>query len=310
MFLGPWPMFKFLLLNILLLGMVFGQKEPDYKLNKKGQAVPTFLGRIIMLKGTVSRVEGNGKMVALKEQSKIKKNQVIATGKSSFVKIKLVDQSIFTMSSFSRINFKDFNYKSPKDRTGLFNLLKGKLRASIPVKSKRDSLKIISGAASMGIRGTKVLVNNRTDDLGNNVVQMALLEGDVVIKNSLTKEEKNLKPGDHLIFVQDKNSKEALNKVDELEEKVVEELKNIDDEEKKVLPFLPFYDYRGNNLEKKVTFKVVKLKNLKSSEGENSKISTLNKKNKEKKVKENLKYSWKNVLRKLNKILRDNRVSK
>ena len=154
-------MVKFVFLNLFFLEITYGQKEPDYKLNKKGQAVPTFLGRIIMLKGSVSRVEGNGKMVALKEQSKIKKNQVIATGKGSFVKIKLVDQSIFTMSSFSRIHFKDFNYKSPKDRTGLFNLLKGKLRASIPVKSQKDSLKIISGTASMGIRGTKVLVNNR-----------------------------------------------------------------------------------------------------------------------------------------------------
>ena len=57
------------------------------KLNKEGQAIPTFLGRIIMLKGTASRVEGNGKMVALKETSKIKKNQVIVTGKGSFLKI-------------------------------------------------------------------------------------------------------------------------------------------------------------------------------------------------------------------------------
>ena len=86
---------KFLFLNMLFLQIVFGQKEPDYELNKKGQAIPTFLGRIIMIKGMVSRVEGNGKMVGLKETSKIKENQVIETGKGSFVKIKLVDQSIF-----------------------------------------------------------------------------------------------------------------------------------------------------------------------------------------------------------------------
>ena len=305
-----WPVIKFLFLNIVLSGMVFSQQEPDYKLNKNGQAIPTFLGRIIMLKGTVSRVEGNGKMVALKETSKIKKNQVIATGKGSFLKIKLVDQSIFTMSSFSRVHFKDFNYKTPKDRTGLFNLIKGKLRASIPVKSKKDSLKIISGTASMGIRGTKVLVNNRTDELGNNVVQMALLEGDVVVRNNLTKEEKSLKPGDHLIFAQDKNSKEALNKVDDLEKDVAEELRSIDDEEKKVLPFLPFYDFKGNNIEKKVTFKVQRPKTEKIVSGPSIKTSTLKKKNKEKELKKNLKYSWKNVLRKLNKILKDNKISK
>ena len=310
MFLIPWSMVKFLLLNLLFLEIAYGQKEPDYKLNKKGQAIPTFLGRIIMLKGSVSRVEGNGKMVALKEQSKIKKNHVIATGKGSFVKIKLVDQSIFTMSSFSRVHFKDFNYKTPKDRAGLFNLIKGKLRASIPVKSKKDALKIISGTASMGIRGTKVLVNNRTDNLGNNVVQMALLEGDVVVKNSLTKEEKNLKPGDHLIFAQDKKSKEALNKVEELEEKVVEELRSIDDEEKKILPFLPFYDFKGNNIEKKITFNVQKLKMPNDEGPSSSKTSISDVKIKEEKAKKERNYSWKNVLRKLNKILRENRSSK
>ena len=310
MFSKPWPIVKVLFLNIIFLGVVFGQKEPDYKLNKKGQAIPTFLGRIIMLKGTASRLEGNGKMVALKETSKIKKNQVIVTGKGSFLKIKLVDQSIFTMSSFSRVHFKDFEYKGPKDRKGLFNLLKGKLRASIPVKSKKESLKIISGTASMGIRGTKVLVNNRTDKLGNNVVQMALLEGDVIVKNNLTKEEKVLKPGDHLIFAQDKNSKEALNKIDDLEKDVVEKLRSIDDEEKKVLPFLPFYDFKGNNIEKKVAFKIKKLKNVKSDSRSTPKNSTLKQKVKEKDLKKDMKYSWKNVLRKLNKTLKNNKIDK
>ena len=91
MFSKSLPIVKVLILNIIFLGAAFGQKEPDYKLNKEGQAIPTFLGRIIMLKGTASRVEGNGKMVALKETSKIKKNQVIATGKGSFLKIKLIN---------------------------------------------------------------------------------------------------------------------------------------------------------------------------------------------------------------------------
>jgi len=301
---------KVFLFNFILIGLVFGQKEPDYKLNKEGQAVPTFLGRIIMLKGSVSRVEGDGKRVALKIQSKIKKNQTIATGKGSFIKIKLVDQSIFTMSSFSQIHFKNFNYKSPKDRSGVFNLIKGKLRAAIPVKSKKDALQIISGTASMGIRGTKVLVNNRTDKLGNNVVQMALLEGDVVVKNSLTKEEKKLNPGDHLIFVQDKKSKESLNKVEALDEEIVKELRHIDEEEKKVLPFLPFYDFKGKNMEKKAVFKIKKLRNYKSEGELKNKKSSLNLKKKEEVNKKNRVYSWKYVLRRLNKILRDNKASK
>ena len=77
------------------------------------------------------------------------------------------------MSNSSEIHFKNFNYKSPKERA-CFQLLK-EVKGIIPVKSKKDALKIISGTASMGIRGTKP-VNNRTDKMGNNIVQWLLEE--------------------------------------------------------------------------------------------------------------------------------------
>ncbi len=50
---------------------------PDYKLSAKGAALPTFLGRIIMLKGLANRLANDGKRYALKIQDKIKKKHVI-----------------------------------------------------------------------------------------------------------------------------------------------------------------------------------------------------------------------------------------
>jgi hypothetical protein len=282
------------------MNLSFGKAkpEPDYKLSPKGAALPTFLGRIIMLKGSANRLASDGKRYALKIQDKIKKKHVIETGKASFMKIKLVDKSIFTLSGSSKMNFQDFQYKSPKDRRGVFNLIRGRLRASIPVKTKKDALKIISGTASMGIRGTKVLVNNRLDKEGNRIIQMALLEGEVEIVNSKSKEKVGLLPGDHFILVENKGGLLEEDRILKLDEKVVVELKAVDEEEKKILPFLPFYYVKGKKSVKNKFFKGSGIK--KTDKGPKPLLS----------LKEKLeikKKNWKRVLKSLNKILDENR---
>ena len=87
-------------------------------------------------------------------------------------------------------------------------------------------------------------------------------------------------------------------------------VRSVDDEEKKILPFLPFYDFKGNNIEKKITFNVQKLKMPNAEGPSSSKTLISDVKIKEEKAKKERNYSWKNVLRKLNKILRENRSSK
>ena len=288
------------LLFIFLFTSGFGQTKPeaDYKMSATGQAIPTFIGRIIMLKGSAHRLGGDGRRYALKVTDKIKKSHVIETNKGSFMKIKLVDKSIFTLAGQSKVDFKSYDYKSPKDRSGVFSLLKGKMRASIPVKNQKNAFKIIAGKASMGVRGTKFLVNRRMDKQGNDVTQMALLEGDVEVTNVLTKEKVGLLPGDHLIFVEDKAGKPKEDKIEKLEEKTVEELKAVDEEEKKILPFLPYYYVKEQKMEKKTSFQVMregKKKKKKSSSLSREEILLRQSKN------------WKRELRILNKTLRENK---
>lgn len=294
---------SFLLLVIIFFlptNLSFGEAKPgpDFKLSPKGTALPTFLGRIIMLKGSANRLASDGKRYALKIQDKIRKKHVIETGKGSFMKIKLVDKSIFTLAGNSKIKFQDYQYKSPKDRRGIFNLLRGKLRASIPVKTKKDALKIIAGTASMGIRGTKVLVNNRLDKKGNNIIQMALLEGEVEIVNTSSKEKVGLLPGDHFILVANKVGVLEEDRIEKLDEKVVGELKAVDEEEKKILPFLPFYYVKGK--------KSVKNKFLEGSEVKKAAKMIRPSISLEEKLKLKRK-NWKGILKNLNKILDENR---
>jgi hypothetical protein len=154
--------FHFLfILNIFCNSFLYAQ-EGDFTIDPKtSKAMPNFIGEILKMRGKASIVNmTNSKTITVKVGTKIFKKAKLITGNRSFVKIRMVDDSVLDIAPNSSMVFEDYKFTSKNQRSGTFSLLKGKIRSLIKKKLEGDH-KIIykTPTASMGIRGTEFLAN-------------------------------------------------------------------------------------------------------------------------------------------------------
>lgn len=177
-------------------------EKGDYYMEKSGKAMPTFLGKVVFIKGDVIReAAGTGQREKLKLKGRIQKGDKIYTGDGAFVKVLLSDDSVFSFGENSSFHFNNFNYESKENRSGFFNFLRGKLRAVFPVKlPEGKKIMIDSKHVAMGIRGTEILANSYYSAAKNHLTHVAVLEGNLDIQNKTEKEKFSLGRGEQYIY--------------------------------------------------------------------------------------------------------------
>jgi hypothetical protein len=137
-----------------------------------------------MVRGSVTYLSP-GMMAAkrAKKGTSFSKETSVLTGKNSFIRIQFVDGSYLNLGASSKVVLSEFKKKDP----GIVSLLKGKVRAQIPKKSKDGKRKdddfkfyIKTRNASIGVRGTDFLTLHNTE---SKVTSVLTFEGKVGVAN-------------------------------------------------------------------------------------------------------------------------------
>ncbi len=267
--------------RLILIFLIFNISSYGQSLKldpKTSMAVPTYLGKVILLRGDATKINKKGNDSILRKNEKIYIGDTIKTENKTIIKIKMnmIDDSIFTIASNSVFEFNSSSFTKDKDRRTVYNFIKGKMKAHFPNKSKPGEIKINLGKnVSLGVRGTIVLSNLRKNQVDQDVLQVALLKGKINLKNKLSNKTNILNPKSHLIAIYGKegNSEKLLT----LNDQAIKNLMN-----KETDSFLKYY----------YTQKELSLKNgLKTK-------TNHRKKSKDQK-------NWKNSLKELNKRLNE-----
>ena len=288
----------FLPVVFLILGSSdsFAQKEvgKDFTFNPETSTViPKYAGKVILSKGRSTAYDAkSGAERVLGKNSKVYKKEEIRTEGKTFLKIRLIDQTIVTLGPKTRILVESFKFKTAKDRSYSIRVLRGKFRGYFRHKSDPGKIKIKAQSYALGIRGTKALVNNNTV-AGQQVVQMALLTGQAIMENESEPGQKmNLKPGSHFIAYK-KRMAERFN----LEQRLLKRnqmLKLLATERDDKTEFKPLLNYHQP-----------------AADESSSQLQPDEANSRAKNIAENVKQeesqkSWKNPLKKLNQRLKEN----
>ena len=156
------------------------------------------IGEVLVIRGQVFRVPmGENSRLPLKVNSKIYLKDQVNTLPSSFVRIKMKDETKINLGPNSHFEFKDFEYGKEKRNT-VYQLIRGKIRAHVQgVQGKRDNVKFGTRLVAIGVRGTEFLTN-AYEAAGKPTTDGVLLEGKIdadISKLEVTSKNAQIKPG-------------------------------------------------------------------------------------------------------------------
>ncbi len=195
-----------------------------------GIAIPKFMGEIKLLSGTAYHTNKGRKRDAVLG-TKVDKTDVIETEANGFVRVILADDTILNIGPSSKISFDQFELKNKTEREFEFILHKGQLRSEVKNKAPQGKLRIKTPIATMGVRGTEMLINHRTL-LTREISELALMSGEAMV--SAFNRETPITKGDRLIVAIDTASQEQGEKRNQLDESEWKLLMN----DRAVMPFL------------------------------------------------------------------------
>jgi len=194
---------KFAICIFLLLPLAYaqGQKAVDPETSK---LIDNMVGKVELVRGKVIKIRADNK----KEISIGTANQIVQEGDEivtkggSLIKIKMIDDTMISLGPNSRLKFTKFKFISKGNRTSVYEIVAGKLRANIPVKAKAGDLTYKTPTSSLGIRGTVFLTNVGENAEGQQVTQHAVLEGKVQVENHSNGEKANITPGNQYVSIE------------------------------------------------------------------------------------------------------------
>lgn len=125
-----------------------------------GQAI----GHIMKLSGSASVVR-NGVAVELNIGDAVLKGDVVQTGSGSSMSITFIDGSVFGMSASARMVLNDMIYDpAGTSNSSLISLVQGTITFVAGQTAKNGDMRVDTPVATMGIRGTAVLVEIAAND--------------------------------------------------------------------------------------------------------------------------------------------------
>jgi VCBS repeat-containing protein len=122
------------------------------------------IGRVEALTGSATVVR-NGVSVVLNQGDLVRKGDVVQTSGSSSVSITLADGSTFSLSPNARMVLNDFVYDAnASNNSAVVNLVQGTFGFVAGQVAKTGDMRVETPVATMGIRGTAVLVEISAND--------------------------------------------------------------------------------------------------------------------------------------------------
>ncbi|OQW54601.1 MAG: hypothetical protein A4S14_14945 [Proteobacteria bacterium SG_bin9] len=130
-----------------------GQPEP-----------PKEIGTVGKLTGTATAIR-NGVAVELKIGDKVYKGDVVQSGSDSAVGITFIDGTVFSLSSNARMVLNEMVYDpNSTSNSSLLSLVQGTITFVAGQTAKNGNMRVDTPVATMGIRGTAVLVEIGADN--------------------------------------------------------------------------------------------------------------------------------------------------
>jgi fibronectin-binding autotransporter adhesin len=116
------------------------------------------IGHLTKLQGTATATR-NGVSIILNNGDNVEKGDVVEAGSNSTVGITFIDGTVFGLSANARMVLNDMVYDpNGSNNSTLFNLVAGTISFVAGQTAKHGDMKIDTPVATMGIRGTAVLV--------------------------------------------------------------------------------------------------------------------------------------------------------
>ena len=121
-------------------------------------SVSKIIGHVSKLTGTATAIR-NGVSIILNNGDNVEKGDVVQAGSNSSLGITFIDGSVFGLSSNARMVLNEMIYDpGGSNNSSLLSLVHGTLSFVAGATAKLGNMKVDTPAATMGIRGTAVLV--------------------------------------------------------------------------------------------------------------------------------------------------------
>ncbi|MBT3586508.1 MAG: FecR domain-containing protein [Halobacteriovoraceae bacterium] len=163
-------------------------------------STPKPIGQIVFLKGKAFLLNKNGKnRITVKKGTPLFQGQRVKTEAASIARIKMIDETLFTLGPNSIFTVETFKMKTKWDRQAIYKLIHGKLRGAMPVKLKKGDIAVETRTVSMAVRGTEFLINANKNKKMEHTTQIALLSGKVDVLNKVNKKLLSVFPGSQFV---------------------------------------------------------------------------------------------------------------
>ena len=126
------------------------------------------IGHVTKLTGTATAIR-NGVSIILNQGDNVEKGDVVQSGSSSTLGITFIDGTVFGLSSNARMVLNEMVYDpNGSNNSSLISLVAGTISFVAGETAKHGDMKVDTPVATMGIRGTAVLVEIDFDVPGQN----------------------------------------------------------------------------------------------------------------------------------------------
>jgi VCBS repeat-containing protein len=164
------------------VALLAGPEAPGQYAQAGARAQGDPIGQVESLTGEATVQRADGTVETLGPGSKVFLDDVLQTGAEGRLAVTFVDGTIFTLSASSRMVVDELIYDpAGQDNFGGFNLIQGSFVFIAGQVAKTGGMDVTTPSATMGIKGTTVLVELDTDN-GVATAQVTLLrdpDGDV-----------------------------------------------------------------------------------------------------------------------------------
>lgn len=121
-------------------------------------SVSKVIGHVTKLTGTATAIR-NGVSIILNNGDNVEKGDVVQAGSNSTLGITFIDGTVFGLSSNARMVLNEMIYDpSSSNNSSLLTLVQGTISFVAGATAKHGDMKVDTPVATMGIRGTAVLV--------------------------------------------------------------------------------------------------------------------------------------------------------
>ncbi len=139
------------IINALTGHVQYAQADPSASVGK-------VIGHITKLAGTATAIR-NGVSIILNQGDNVEKGDVVQSGSNSTLGITFIDGTVFGLSSNARMVLNEMVYDpNGSNNSSLLSLVAGTISFVAGETAKHGDMKVDTPVATMGIRGTAVLV--------------------------------------------------------------------------------------------------------------------------------------------------------